>query len=94
MGYAVTTLTLADAVRDTGDLVRADALYREGMRLGVEQQELRNVAVALAGCAAIAAMRGSAEQAARFCGAAAATIERVWLPPHSWWTGELRIGGR
>jgi non-specific serine/threonine protein kinase len=74
---AANTITLADAVRETGDLAQAERLYREGLQLGLEQHERRNVAVALAGCAALAAARKSVEQAARLCGAASATLERL-----------------
>ena len=74
---AANTITLADAIRETGDLVRAEQLYREGLRLGLEQHEQRNVAVALAGCAALAAAREQFTQAARLCAAASATLERL-----------------
>jgi non-specific serine/threonine protein kinase len=74
---AANIIYLADAVRETGDLTRAADLYREGLRCGLEQHEQRNVAVALAGCAALAAARGHAAQAARLCGAASALIELV-----------------
>jgi non-specific serine/threonine protein kinase len=75
--HAATTLSLADAVRETGDLARAESLYRTGLRLSWEQHELRNVAVALAGYAALAAARGQMERSARLCGAAVASLDRV-----------------
>jgi non-specific serine/threonine protein kinase len=75
--HAATIISLADAVRDSGDFSRAEELYREGLRLGQEQHEQRNVAVALAGCAALAAARGQATRAARLCGAAIACLDRV-----------------
>jgi non-specific serine/threonine protein kinase len=71
------TISLADAVRETGDLARAEDLYREGLRLSLKQHERRNVAVALAGCAALAAARSQAVQAARMCGAATAILEQL-----------------
>jgi DNA-binding CsgD family transcriptional regulator len=74
---AANTITLADAVRETGDLVRAEQLYREGLRLGREQHEQRNVAVALAGCAALAVAREQPLHAARLCGAASAVLTEV-----------------
>jgi DNA-binding NarL/FixJ family response regulator len=74
---AANTLSLADAVRETGDLDRAERLYREGLRLSREQNEQRNVAVALAGCAAVAAARKQAAHAAWMCGAASAILDRV-----------------
>jgi non-specific serine/threonine protein kinase len=70
-------ITLADAVRGTGDWARAEDLYRQGLQLGLEHHEQRNVAVALAGCAALAAARMQAAEAARLCGAASAVLERL-----------------
>ena len=74
---AANIIYLADAVRETGDLTRAAELYCEGLRRGLEQHEQRNVAVALAGCAALAAARGHAARAARLCGAASAIVDLV-----------------
>ena len=74
---AANTIALADAVRETGDLARAEDLYREGLRLSLEQHEQRNVAVALAGCAALAAARSQTAQAARMCGTVRAILEQL-----------------
>ena len=74
---AANTIALADAVRETGDLARAEELYREGLRLSLEQHEQRNVAVALAGCAALAAARELPAHAARVCGAAMVILEQL-----------------
>ena len=74
---AANTIALADAVRETGNLARAEDLYREGLRLSLEQHEQRNVAVALAGCAALAAARSQTAQAARMCGTVRAVLEQL-----------------
>jgi DNA-binding NarL/FixJ family response regulator len=74
---AANTITLADAVRETGDLARAGSLYRQSLQIGLEQHEHRNVAVALAGCAALAAAREQAARAVRLCGAASAILEEL-----------------
>jgi non-specific serine/threonine protein kinase len=75
--HAGTVLTLADAVRTAGDTVRAETLYCEGFKLGLAQHEHRYVAVAVAGCAALAAARGHSGRAARLCGAASAVVDRL-----------------
>ena len=69
--------TLGDPVRQIGDLARARSLYQEGLRLGLEHNEQRNVAIGLAGLAILSVMEGNPEQAARLCGAIDAVMQRV-----------------
>lgn len=71
------TETLGDPVRQIGDLARARSLYQEGLRLGLEQNEQRNVAVGLAGLAILSVMEGCPERAARLCGAIDTVMQRV-----------------
>jgi predicted ATPase/DNA-binding CsgD family transcriptional regulator len=68
---------LADAVRDRGDLARAETLYREGLRRTWEQKDRRNFAGTLAGYAALLVARSEPGRAARLIGAAEAVLQTV-----------------
>ena len=58
-----------------GDLDRADALFRENVRLTTAIGEHRFLPAAIAGCAWVRALRGDPEAAARMCGAVEAMLD-------------------
>ncbi len=70
-------MCLADALRELRKTARAQSLYRDGLRLAIEQGERRNQAIAISGLAALAANGGDSKTAARLCGSADTLLDKV-----------------
>ena len=79
-GIGLSLIGLGYAARDRGDLVRAMALFTEGLAPFTEIRDQRIIALALDGAAGVAIAWGQPERAARLLGAAMSMREADGLP--------------